>query len=128
LPPAHGRLEGWVVEGIVDRIMVVPGGTGLVDAVQRSLVEDHLGRCQLALQLLHDPRPDERRGTGGVIEGEGDRELDEGAPQRAAARSTVRAGSVADATPDDRLYHQLGKRQGVRIRRSRWSDTVLNRT
>jgi hypothetical protein len=79
------------------------GRDGLVDAVQHSLVEDHLGRCQLAHQLLHGPRPDERRGTGGVIEDEGDRELDEGAPQRAAARSTVGARSVADATPDDRL-------------------------
>jgi hypothetical protein len=39
----------------------------------------------------------------GGIEDQGDRELDEGAPQRAAARSTVRARSVADATPDDRL-------------------------
>jgi hypothetical protein len=79
LPPARGRLEGWVVEGVVGRVDGRAGRNDLVDAVQHGLVQDHVGRRQLALYLLHGARPDDRRGDGGVVEDERDRELDEGA-------------------------------------------------
>jgi hypothetical protein len=40
LPPARGRLEGWVVEGVVERVDGRAGRSDVVDAVQHGLVQD----------------------------------------------------------------------------------------
>ena len=58
-------------------LMVVPGGTISSMRSSTRLVEDDVGGGELALELLHRARPDQRRGDGGVVEHEGDRELDE---------------------------------------------------
>ena len=80
-PPARGRLEGRVLEGVVSRVDGRAGWDDVVDAVQHGLVQDDVGRRQLALELLHGPRPDDRRGHGGVVEDERNRQLDEGDPR-----------------------------------------------
>ena len=49
----------------------------LVDAVEDRLVEPDVGGGQLAVELLHRPRADDRRGHPGVVHDERDRELDQ---------------------------------------------------
>src|SRR4051794_9402893 len=72
-----GGVQRWVVEGVVDRVDGDAWGDDLVDAVKHGVVEDDVRCGELALELLHGPRADDRRGDGGVVEHEGDRELDE---------------------------------------------------
>jgi hypothetical protein len=45
------------------------------------VVEDDVRRGELALELLHGARPDEGGADGGMVEHEGDRELDERDPR-----------------------------------------------
>ena len=44
----------------------VPGGDDLVDAVEHVGAQRALERRELALELLHRARADDRRGDGGV--------------------------------------------------------------
>jgi hypothetical protein len=48
------------------------GRDDLVDAVEERLVEDDVRRGELAFEMLHRARPDDRRRDGGVVEHERD--------------------------------------------------------
>jgi hypothetical protein len=65
---------------VARRMAALAGQVRGLDAVEDRLVEDHVGRGELALQLLHGSWTDDRRRDGGVVEHEGDRELDERDP------------------------------------------------
>src|SRR2546423_399433 len=64
----------------VRRVEVRPGRDDLVDAVEELVVERDVERGELALELLHRARSDDRGGHGGVPDHERDRELDQGSP------------------------------------------------
>ena len=78
LPASRRRPQRRVVEGVVDRVDGRARRDDLVDPVEHRLVEDDVGGGELALELLHRARPDDRGGDRGVVEHEGDGELDEG--------------------------------------------------
>src|ERR1035441_8645351 len=64
----------------VGGIQVRPRGNDLVNAVEGGRVEGHLGGSQLALQVLHRARTDDRRGHPRMLDDEGDSEMDEAHP------------------------------------------------
>jgi hypothetical protein len=69
LPPTRGRLEGWVVDGVVDRVDGRAGRDDLVDAVPHGLVQDDVDRRQLALEVLHASCPAGLDGLGAQVVG-----------------------------------------------------------
>ena len=77
LAASRRRPKRRVVEGVVDWVDGRAGRDDLVDPVQHRLVEDDVGGGELALELLHRARADDRGGDRGVVEDEGDRELDQ---------------------------------------------------
>jgi len=80
LPPPRRRFQVRVDPPSVGGIEVHARRDDLVDAVQHGLVQDDVGRGELAFEMLHGARPDDRRGDGRVIGDERDRELDERDP------------------------------------------------
>ena len=85
----------------VGRVEVRPGRHDLVDLVEQRVVELDVGRADLALELLHRPRPDDRRGDAGMPEHERDRQVDQRDPGLVGERGErvgrveLRAGSRA---------------------------------
>src|ERR1700704_2327956 len=80
LPPSRRRLQSWTLPSAVGRVDVRAGREDLVDAVEQCLVEGDVRRGELAVQMLHRARPDDRRRDGRVVEHERDGELDERDP------------------------------------------------
>jgi hypothetical protein len=74
---AQGGLENLLAVGGVGGLKVDARADDLVDAVQRRRVERDVGGGELALELLHRPGADDRRGDGGVVDDERDGQLDE---------------------------------------------------
>jgi hypothetical protein len=80
LPPPRRRLQGRVPPPAVGGVDIGAVWDDLVDAVERRLVEDNVGCGELAFEVLHGARPDDRSGDGGVVRDEGDRQLEERDP------------------------------------------------
>ena len=89
-------------------VEVPAGRDDRVDAVEQRRVEHDVGGAELALELLHRPRADDRRRDGAVFEREGDRQVDQRqsrpprrarpAPRRRRACAGSRAATCRSAT------------------------------
>ena len=71
------RLEYVLAVAGVGGVEVDTRANDLVDAVEDRGVERDVGGGQLAVELLHGPRADDRRRHGRVVRDEGDRQLDQ---------------------------------------------------
>ncbi len=78
LAAAEGRLQHLLAVAGVGGVEVDAGLDDLVDAVEDGRVEGRVGGGQLALELLHRARADDRAGHPRVVDDERDRELDHG--------------------------------------------------
>jgi hypothetical protein len=85
-----------------------------VDAVQHRLVEGDVGRGELAVELLHGPRPKQRRGDGGMLEHERDRELDERDPRFVGELGELLDGIQLPLVGRLREIEALGQPAGAR--------------
>ena len=77
LAAAPGGLEDLLAVAGVGGVEGDAGADDLVDAVEDRGVERDVGGGQLALELLHRARADDRGGHGGVVDDEGDGQLDQ---------------------------------------------------
>jgi hypothetical protein len=77
LAPEQSRLEHLLAVARISGVEDDARLDDLVDPVERRGVEDDVSGRQLAVELLHRPGTDDRRGDAWVVGDEGDRQLDE---------------------------------------------------
>ena len=70
LTPSRGRLQGGVGPSTVRGIDVHAGRDDLVDAIEQPRVQDGVGRPELAFELVHRARPNDRSGYRRMIDHE----------------------------------------------------------
>jgi hypothetical protein len=85
--------------------IVVPGGTISSMRSSTAWVEEDVGRGELAFELLHGARPDQRRGDGRVVEHERDRDLD--------VRDAGLVGELRERVPAG--YRSMAERESIKV-------------